>query len=286
MTPSARPLVLANMTVPDAAPLALIDAAEAGRFDAITLRIVAPTPAHGAPPVIGNPSLIRDIRLRLADTGVRVLDVGGIWLHPAFDAAAYLPALETAAGFGAKHFLMAGTDPLEQRVVDNLARFCELARPFGLKAVLEFIPYCETRSVADAIRVVSLAAQPNAGVLVDALHLNRSGGAPEQLRRYEPKWFAYCQLCDAPATPPPPEQLPGEARGGRLYPGQGALPLIELLDALPPDIPIGVEAPCAEFAHLPAAERGRLCGEATHAFLEAYRNRAAAAARMQPTPEA
>ncbi len=41
--------------------------------------------------------------------------------------------------------------------------------------------------------------------------------------------------------------------------------------ALPEGLPIGVEAPCAQDAALPIAERARRCGEATHRFLEQYR---------------
>jgi sugar phosphate isomerase/epimerase len=131
--------------------------------------------------------------------------------------------------------------------------------------------------VADAHRVVSTAAQPNAGVLVDALHLSRSGGTPGDLRTLDPLWLSYCQICDARAEPPAVDGLRAEARTDRLYPGLGALPLTALLDALPAGVTIGVEAPCLEYAALPALERGRLCGVASRAFLNAYHQRADAA---------
>ena len=266
-------LVLANMSISGATPTELIEAAAAGGFDSISLRLVAPTPAHPLVPVMGDEELLREIECCLADTGVDVLDVGGVWLHPELEVESYVPAFETAARLGAKHFLMGGNDPNEARVIDNFARFCELSRPFGLKALVEFIPYLETRTVEDAFRVVSTAAQPNGGVLIDALHLSRSGGTPEQLISLDPRWLSYCQLCDARAEPPPAEGLANEARSDRLLPGLGALPLSELLDALPTGIPIGVEAPCAEYAELSASERGRLCGVATRVFLNAYRRR-------------
>jgi sugar phosphate isomerase/epimerase len=266
-------LVLANMSVSGATPIELIDAAAAGGFDSISLRLVAPTPAHPLVPVMGDEELLCQIERRLANTGVEVLDVGGVWLHPDLDVDSYVPAFETAARLGAKHFLMGGNDPNEARLIDNFARFCELSRPFGLKALVEFIPYLETRTVDNAFRLVSTAAQPNGGILVDALHLSRSGGTPEQLISLDPKWLSYCQLCDARAEPPPAEGLANEARSDRLLPGLGALPLTELLDALPAGIPIGVEAPCAEYAELSACERGRLCGVATRVFLNAYRRR-------------
>jgi sugar phosphate isomerase/epimerase len=262
------------MSISGATPTELIEAAAAGGFDSISLRLVAPTPAHPLVPVMGDEKLLRQIECCLADTGVSVLDVGGVWLHPQLEVESYVPAFETAARLGAKHFLMGGNDPSEARVIDNFARFCELSRPFGLKVLLEFIPYLQTRTVEEAVHVVSTAAQSNGGVLIDALHFSRSGGTPEQLLSLDPRWLSYCQLCDARAEPPPAEGLANEARSDRLLPGLGALPLVELLDALPTGIPIGVEAPCAEYAELSASERGRLCGVATRVFLNTYYQRA------------
>jgi sugar phosphate isomerase/epimerase len=279
-TGSRRRVVLANMTLGDVAPIELIEAAAAGGFDSISLRIVTPSPTHFLVPVTGNETLLREIEQRLADTAVDVLDVGGIWLHPDMDVESYLPAFETAARLGARHFLMGGNDPDEARATANFSRFCELSAPFGLKGILEFIPYTQTRTLEDAYRVVSAAGQSNAGVLVDALHLSRSGGSPRHLRALDPAWLAYCQICDAQAEVPSLSELPSEARSNRLYPGLGTLPLTELLDALPAGVPIGVEAPCAEYAGLAVVERGRLCGLATRVFLHGYQKHAAELSRL------
>ena len=48
-----------------------------------------------------------------------------------------------------------------------------------------------------------------------------------------------------------------EARTGRLLPGEGVLPLKELVAALPPGLPLAIEAPCRATADLPALERAR-----------------------------
>jgi len=71
-------LSLAHLTVLDADPLTLIDAAAAGRFDAIGLRIVPPMPTDQIVPVIGNERLIGEIERRLDATGVRVLDIEAV----------------------------------------------------------------------------------------------------------------------------------------------------------------------------------------------------------------
>ena len=268
-------LSLAHLTVIDAGPLELVDAAAAGGFDAIGLRLVAPLPTDAIVPVIGEESLIVAIEARLRGCGIGVLDVEAVWLSPLSDVDTFGAAFELAERLGARHFLVVGNDPDEARLIDNFARFCELARPHGLKAMLEFIPYCHTRTVQDAHRVVSSAAQPNAGVLVDALHLSRSGGHPDDLRLLDPAWLAYCQICDARAIHPAAQGLRAEARTDRFYPGLGELPLTALLDALPAGLPVGVEAPCLEYAGLPVIERGRLAGVASRAFLNTWHQRAA-----------
>ena len=47
----------------------------------------------------------------------------------------------------------------------------------------------------------------------------------------------------APDFSLPPEELRRESRTARLLPGEGELPLDALLDALPPDVAVSVEAP-------------------------------------------
>jgi sugar phosphate isomerase/epimerase len=260
-------LSLAHLTVLDATPLELIDAAAAGGFDYIGLRIVPPTPADRIVPVVGDHDLIRRIEQRLDETGMRILDVETFWLSPQTRVEDLEPALETAARLGARYLLVCGNDPDEGRVVSSFASLCEAARPLGLKAMLEFIPFCHTQTSAQALRVVHAAAQANAGILVDALHVMRSGGSPDDLRQLAPELLDYWQICDARTARPADDDLRREARTDRFYPGDGELPLDAMLEALPASAPIAVEAPCARYAHLPVIERGRLCGETTRAFL-------------------
>ncbi len=75
MSNRKRRISLAHLTVVDALPLGLIDAAKAGGFDSIGLRIVAPMPSDRIVPVVGDEAMIRSIEARLADTGIDILDV-------------------------------------------------------------------------------------------------------------------------------------------------------------------------------------------------------------------
>jgi len=80
--------------------------------------------------------------------------------------------------------------------------------------MLEFLPYSQIRSLAEAVAMLGDVSPANAGVLVDALHLSRSGGSPADLAQYDPALFSYMHLCDAPAIPPTPEGVRSESRGG------------------------------------------------------------------------
>src|ERR1700716_2869631 len=125
-------LSLAHLTVLDADPLTLIDAAAAGRFDAVGLRIIPPMPTDQIVPVIGNARLIGEIARRLDCTGVRILDIEAVWLMPHTDVTALKPALEPGARLGAKYLLVVGNDPDWARLRDNFAALCDLAQEVGL----------------------------------------------------------------------------------------------------------------------------------------------------------
>ncbi|WP_158926304.1 sugar phosphate isomerase/epimerase [Acidisphaera sp. S103] len=264
-------LSLAHLTVLDAHPLELIDAALAGGFDALGLRIVAPMPTDTIVPVIGDEPLIRSIEERLDATGRRIFDIEAVWLMPHTDVAALEPALALGSRLGAKHLLVVGNDPDDGRLAANFSQLCDLAGGYGIGVALEPIPYVQLATPSQGLALLEKTRKPNAKLLIDALHLYRSGANPADLAAIDPSLFPYIHLCDATATPPPPEGLRPEGRGGRFYPGEGELPLARFLRAFPANIPIGIEAPCARYAHLSVLERARICGAATRALLSGIR---------------
>lgn len=269
-------IALAPLTIADAGPLDLIAAAAVGGFDAVDLRVIGPPGVAPVEPVLGNEGLIGAIRARLAETGITVFSATGMFLTPDFALAAIEPALALVASLGRRYCLAAGWDDDRPRLTANFAGLCRMAAGFGLGIAFEFMPYSAVRTIGDGVALLDAAAQPNAGLVIDALHLARSGGTPAEVAALTPDRIAYLQLCDAPRTKPPALELRAESLGHRLYPGEGELPLFDLLDALPPDITVDLEAPCAADAALPTVERGRRAGEATRNFLNSYQARRAA----------
>lgn len=257
----------------DTPPVDLIEAAAAGGFEFCGLRFVAPRPGDPLVPVVGDGAAIRAIERKLRDTGVRLLDVEAVWLSPDTDVASLRPVVEAAARLGARHLLAVGFDAERQRLVDNFSALCLLAGSCGLRVMLEFITYTTIRTPVEALALIRESGS-DAGVLIDALQFFRSGSDPQALAGFDPSLFSYMQICDAPLQAPPTiDDLRTEARTARLLPGEGGLPLDDLLDRLPSDIVLSLEVPNARLTELPPAAHGRIAGAALRHFLERRQSR-------------
>ncbi|CAM5191775.1 Sugar phosphate isomerase/epimerase OS=Castellaniella defragrans OX=75697 GN=HNR28_003404 PE=4 SV=1 [Castellaniella defragrans] len=169
---------------------------------------------------------------------------------------------------------MSGDDPDERVVMDLFVQACELAAPLGLKVDLEFMPWSGINSLAKAAQVVTAAGQANGAVLVDTLHLSRSGGTPADIAAFDPGLFGYVQVCDAPPVPPSSlDEIAHEARVARLIPGEGGLPLADVLAALPDGLPVSLELPMKDLARkMPALERARLAMAGVRRVLDSVRS--------------
>jgi len=257
--------------VPDAGALDQISAAAFAGFDAIGLRLRRPAGKRSAAiRVADDAALAASIRRSLRDHGIGVLDVDTCRLLPDTDIADWERDFALAAELGARFVLVTEDDPDLDRTADGFADTCELAHRYGLRPMLEFVSYRNVRNLADACNLVTRAGHRSGGVCIDALHLSRSGGHPAQVRAFDPHLFGYMHLCDAPApaTPPAPDQARfREAMEDRQFPGEGALWLDELLDALPAGIAMSVEIPHLASASLPPGERAQRACEASRRFL-------------------
>jgi sugar phosphate isomerase/epimerase len=266
-----RPLSLDHLTVIDASPLELIEAAAAGGFQHVGLRIVQPLAAAEVADVIGQPALQRDLKAAMAATGVSVRLIESIWLGPDADPPALEPALATGAELGARFVLVAGNDPDRARLIDNLGRLADLAQSHGLEIAFEFMPFTQVRSYDDAAQIKRNVGRNNLRLLVDALHLARSGADFHKLAPFDSSIVSYVHLCDA--RDPAPDDLRTEARLNRYDPGDGDLALDEFLKAMPADACLGIEVPCNRYAGLSPVERGRIAGRAAHGWLERHDRR-------------
>ena len=272
MTRTARRQIsLAHLTVLDTTPPELVTVAAAAGFRTIGIRLTA-TPSVGIPPydMLSDGPLLRETLLRLADTGVSVLDTEFLRFEPESPVGIPEGFLEVSARLGAQNVLVMSAEPQEARTIDRFGELCDRAAPYGLQVCLEFAIYTGVRTLAHAAHVVAQSKRSNASVLVDALHFSRSGGIPAHIAQVDPSLFRYAQICDAGPDMPGPGDTPAltrEARTGRLLPGEGVLPLAELVAALPATVPLAVEAPCRATADLLAVERAKRAYKTLSALL-------------------
>jgi len=266
-----RQTSLAHLTVLDTTPPELVAAAAAAGFRTIGIRLTA-TPSVGVPPydILHEGPLLRETLRRLADTGVSVLDTEFLRFEPEQPVGIPEGFLEVSARLGARNVLVMSAEPDEARTIERFCELCDRAAAYGLHVCLEFAIYTGVRTLAHAAQVVARSKRPNASVLIDALHFSRSGGIPAHIAQVDPSLVRYAQICDASSDMPGPGDTPAlirEARTGRLLPGEGALPLRDLVAALPATAPLAVEAPCLGLADLSPVERAKRAYQALSALL-------------------
>jgi sugar phosphate isomerase/epimerase len=185
-------------------------------------------------------STSREVRQRLDDSGVVALDIEPI--IPSEDGDDFADQLvEAAAVIGAQHILFTSRLKDQSRTTARYQEVCEMARPHGIKVVCEFLPIFPLNSLPMAKEIVTTSAASNGGVLIDNLHLSRSGSSVEEVSGMPRELFPYLQICDAPSARPTDfGGLLDEALNGRLCPGEGSLPIVELLQAVP-NVPLSFE---------------------------------------------
>lgn len=208
--------------------------------------IAAGWPAVGiwVEPATWTRTIAQEIRALTEGAGIPVLDVEVIWIKPGPDDPDHFRIIDAGAAIGARHVLVVSSEPDLGAAADRFGRLSDHAAACGLRACLEFGAFTAVRSLAAALDVLARAGRSEAGLLIDPLHLRRTGGAPADLRGVDPHRFPYAQICDAAADGPAPDDVRAilhEALDLRLPLGEGGLPLVELLDVLPPMTPLSVE---------------------------------------------
>ena len=263
---------LAALTVRDLAPPALSEIAASCGYDAVGIRLLPAMPGGIAYPLDDKASL-KETLARLDATGIKVADLEVVALRPETEIAGFSAFFETGARLGARHILVAGYDPDLVRFRDSFARFCEAAAPYGLTADLEFMPWTSVPDLATANSIVAPTGQANAGILVDALHFDRSRSSTAELARVPVQRLHYWQLCDGPAERPATnEELIHAARHERMFPGEGGIDLVSLARAMPADITISLEVPTAELAKtMGAKDRAQRALDTAKAVIAAAR---------------
>jgi len=253
-----------------AAPLDTIDAAALADYGAAGPRISGRYPGDAWPSVDGDASAFRKIREAAAEKNVRISSISGYYLSPQVRASHLQANVAAARAVGAPMILQGCFDADHARVASLLRDYAAAASDAGIRIALEFMPMSELKTIEQTLALIEASGAANVGLLIDTLHLARSGATAADVAALDPAAIYLTQLCDAPAQLAAGSTLFDEAMSGRMYLGDGGLDLAAVVNALSPDAEIELETPVVAHAALPAAERARHAAGAALRFFDRH----------------
>lgn len=189
-----------------------------------------------------DPALRRETLAALRDTGVKIGLAEGFSAKADVDVADCAADLDLFAALGALRVNAICMEDDMAMAVDQLGTLAEMTVARGMAFTIEFFPSAGINSFERALEVTDGIGRDKARVLLDSMHFFRTGGTLAKLAAAGADVVGYVQLADAPNTPPD-ESYFLDAMFARQIPGEGELPLRDLLAALPDDMPVSLEVP-------------------------------------------
>lgn len=213
-------------------------------------------------------ALRREMTAVMRDRGISISLGEGMNVRAGTDVRDRGPDLEIMTELGVHRINTVSLDPDPDRSVEQFGLLAEMAASFGMETTLEPSPGLTIGDLRTALYAIRQVGRPDFRLLIDTMHIVRSGSTPDDLAALEPDVIGYIQLSDAPLVPTTSNYM-AEAMFERMAPGTGGLPLLDLLAALPRDRVIGLEVPIRSQAEAGVGTRDRLsrCVEAARSLL-------------------
>ena len=212
--------------------------------------------------------LRREMIALMRDRGVSISLGEGCTIHAGAGARDYARDLDLFAELGTERINTVSMDPSLARTCDEFALLAEMCAERSLRITTELAPVLTVRDLPTALEVVRQVGRPDFRLLIDTMHVVRSGSGPADIAALDPDLIDYVQLCDAPREPRF-ESYMEESMYERVVPGEGGLDLPELLAVLPPDRVYALEVPLRTEARAGLGPHERLgkCVEAARRLL-------------------
>lgn len=174
--------------------------------------------------------------------GLGFLDVEVLWVPAGGQLdESHKMIVDVGGRLGAEHLLVVSDEANPAMLMPALEQISQWCAAYAIKPMLEFLRITQVCSLAQARELLATSAEHNFGILLDALHLARSGEL-FALPALAPGAHPYIQLCDGPRECAHDQQsLLTDALDLRSAPGEGELPLWDLLHALPGAVPLSME---------------------------------------------
>ena len=224
---------------------------------------------HGYEPysLRDDAGLRRRMTAAMRDRGVSISLGEGFNVRPGSDIRSAAADLDTMAGLGVTRINTVSLDPDLGRSLDEFGLLAEMAGARGMETTVEFAPSLTITDLDAALAAVRHVARPDFRLLIDTMHLVRAGNTASELAAIDPALIGYVQLSDN--TVRQRGSVYREDSIDRMVPGEGELPLREIIAVLPPEVVIGLEVPMLSRAEAgePTEERARRCVRAARELL-------------------
>ena len=192
--------------------------------------------------LLSDKAMRQETLRRARDLGLAVAMAEGFVVFPDKSVKDYREALEVTAELGCTRVNCLSFEPDWRRTKDEVVALAELAGEYGQTVLLEFVRRYSISSAVKAQEIIEYAKRPNIQILVDTLHLARSGEV-ESFKSIDPKLIGYVQICDGKVDEPDDEAYQKEAIANRQIPGEGAIPLVSILQHVPSGVVVSGEVP-------------------------------------------
>ena len=176
-----------------------------------------------------------DLRRQVDDAGVRVTFVDGLCTalpgtnlppgEPTIDDCIHIAHATGAGAINLVHTTGVPTPVAE--LADAFGRACDRAAAEDLRLAIEFLPDTGIPDLPTAAAIVRAAGAANGSVLLDTWHFARGGGTLADLDADAAALVGGLQISD---RSPEQDAEPYVPRRGRKLPGDGSLPLREIVD--------------------------------------------------------
>ncbi|OBG59870.1 sugar phosphate isomerase/epimerase [Mycobacterium sp. E3339] len=202
------------------------------------------------------------------DRGVTISLGDGFLVFPGADVGAFAGDLDVLAELGVPRINVVSLDPDLPRSVDQFGALTALAAQRNIQTLVEPVPGLTVGDLPTALAALRHVGRPDFRLLIDTMHLVRSGSGAADLAAIDPACIGYAQLNDTTLRPRS-ENYMEEAMFERMVPGEGELPLRDILSVLPSDIVIEIEVPRRSLAlsGVSPIDRLRPCVEAARRLL-------------------
>lgn len=245
-----RKFSLAHLTVLGWNPVEMIYNARVIGYDYVSVRTISMGVSRESDfDISKNKKLFNDMKEAMEETGIEIYDIELARIADGVDVRSYEAPFEAAARLGVRGMISSIWTDDKPFYIEQFAALCDLAAQYNLTVNLEFPTWAGVWNLKGAMEVLGAVKKPNAGIMLDTLHVYRSGVSVEELGTIPKELLNLAHICDGPAEIPDrsdKDALIFTGRDARYYVGEGAIDIAAMVKITRPDTVLSIELPHVE----------------------------------------